>query len=118
MSRFRFTIRRMMVAVAVVAAILAVATALNRREPMPRDAGEAAAYVRRTLPGLFQGDYDLEVRRLRPGEDLDGQGGAAFQVTFIRRDGAGAEMRREVVLVMEDGYCMLVSPLPRPKVLK
>jgi hypothetical protein len=50
---------------------------------------------------------------LRPGEDVYGQFGGAFEIRYTKRDDRGIEVEREVVLVMHGGYCMQMGPTKR-----
>ena len=61
-------------------------------------------------PFLPLDDYDVEVRRLRPGENVDEHFGGLFEVRFLKRDGRGREVEGRSYLVMEDGYCLALTP--------
>ena len=65
MPRVRFTVRGLMVAVAVTALVLGAAAALMpRRSRMPRDAFEALVYIRQQGSGFPDFD-DIQVRKIR-----------------------------------------------------
>lgn len=102
MARVRFRLRWLMVAVAVISVILALVVGVVRLVRMPSNASEALAYVDAQFKP--QGDYDVQVKRLRPGDSVGGQYGGVFAVRYIWRDENGNEVDRRLVLVMEGGY--------------
>jgi hypothetical protein len=113
--RVRFTVRRMMVAVAGIALVLAIVGYLLRvvgGKPLPTNAVEALAYAARCARerevGFRVEDYDAVVTRLRPSP-----AGDLFHVTFIRRDQQGKTTREISYTITDYGYCMK-SPAGTP----
>ena len=114
MPRVRFTVRGLMVAVAVTALVLGAAAALMpRRSRMPRDAFEALVYIRQQGSGFPDFD-DIEVRKIRPGEPVGSQFGGLFYVVYVKRDARGSVLERRRILLCEGGYCMQLKPEPDP----
>lgn len=110
MLRIRFQLRWLMVAAAILCVILALIVAVARLVRMPSNASEALAYVEAQYKP--RGDYDVEVRRLRAGENVGGQYGGVFAVRYIWRNEDGAEINRLLVLIMEKGYRMQMATDP------
>src|SRR4051794_23098895 len=108
MPRFRFTVKRMMVAVAIVGAMLALVVAITRTSRDPTNASEALSHAIRGVrswpsrSSLPLEDYDAEVKRWRPDRPAGGgQYGVIFQVHFTKRDGQGSPIDRRTVWIMQ-----------------
>ena len=119
--RLQFTVRRMMVAVAIVAGALALVAALTRSPRDPSNASEALSHairsmsMRRWTRDKHLEEYDVDVRRCRPDEPVDsqhGQFGVIFKVSFTKRDDRGKATDRVLIWIMRGGYCMEVDHGP------
>ncbi len=106
MPRFRFTVRRMMILVAVVGVVLGLIIASVRLTKLPTNSIEALEYVERWSSHARIAYDDIEVRKLRPGEQVDAQFGGTFEVRYIRKNSQGVMIECQSILVMVDGYCL------------